>query len=145
MGQIVCMSVVDMKPQPLYDNPFDLIDGVCFTYSIHDRESFDSLRATVVHKKESLRDKCIVVISLTLCGTPRMVTQEEGKNLASEINSEFYEVDLRSYAGLDESFIYLLENINRTKSLRLYSCVEETEILRHKVKRSRGLPRCSIS
>ena len=32
LGQIICMSVVDMKPQPMYENPIVKIDGVCFTY-----------------------------------------------------------------------------------------------------------------
>lgn len=34
LGQIICMSVVDLKPQPLYEDPINLIDGLCFTYPL---------------------------------------------------------------------------------------------------------------
>lgn len=145
MGQIVCMSVVDMKPQPLYENPVDLIDGICFTYSVHDMESFDTLKANIAHKKEIMKGRCIVLIALTLCASPRVVPTADGKELASQTKADFHEVDLRSYAGLDESFIYLLENINKTRSLRHYSCVEETEIIRHKKKKRSRNGKCIIS
>jgi len=130
LGQVICMSVVDMKPQPLYENPIVKIDGVCFTYSIHDRESFETLKTNIAHKKDSLKDKNVVVIALTYNNTPNVIPADEGKLLAAQTQADFYDVDLRSYAGLDESFIYLLENIYKTKPL--HDCVEEGEGMVHK-------------
>jgi len=141
MGQIVCMSVVDMKPQPLYENPLDMIDGVCFTYSIHDRESFENLKININHKRDALKSKCVVIIALTSHAIISAVETAEGQELAQQTKADFYEVDLRSYAGLDESFIYLLENINKTKTLRSCSSMEEAEVFKHKRKR----PKCIIS
>jgi len=143
MGQIVCMSVVDMKP---YNNPIDIIDGVCFTYSVHDRETFDTLKTNIISRKESLKGKSIAVISLSsLQSTPYTVTAEEGKSLARLVNADFREVDLRTYSGLDESFIYLLESIHQSKPLRPYSCVDEWEVLRRRKKRKQSKkPKCIL-
>jgi len=140
LGQVICMSVVDMKPQPLYENPIVKIDGICFTYSIHDRESFETLKTNIAHKKDSLKDKNVVVIALTYNNTPNVIPADEGKLLAAQTQADFYDVDLRSYAGLDESFIYLLENIYKTKPL--HDCVEEGEGMVHK-KHKKG--KCIIS
>lgn len=142
MGQIVCMSVVDMKPQPLYENPLDMIDGVCFTYSSHDRDSFDNLKVNIANKRDALKSKCVVIIALTSQPTPNAVAMAEGEELALETKADFYEVDLRSYAGLDESFIYLLESINKTRALRSCNSAEEVDVLKHKRRRK---ARCIIS
>eukprot|EP00026_Physarum_polycephalum_P010594 Phypoly_transcript_10761.p1 GENE.Phypoly_transcript_10761~~Phypoly_transcript_10761.p1 ORF type:complete len:283 (+),score=33.66 Phypoly_transcript_10761:83-931(+) len=140
LGQIICMSVVDMKPQPLYENPIVKIDGVCFTYSIHDRDSFETLKTNIAHKKDSLKDKNVVIIALTYNTSPTVIPPDEGRQLATQTQADFYDVDLRSYAGLDESFIYLLENIYKSKPL--HNCIEDGEGIVHK-KRKKG--KCIIS
>lgn len=127
MGEIICMSVVDLKPQPLYENPIKMIDGLCFTYSIHERESYDTLKANIAHKKDVIKDKNIAIIALTYTDVPGVISTEEGKQFANQIKADFYEVNLRSYAGLDESFIYLLESIHKTKPLHV--CKEDSDSL----------------
>jgi len=147
LGQIICMSVVDLKPQPLYENPIKIIHGLCFTYSIHEQESFETLKANIAQKKDVIKDKNVVIIALTYTNAPGAVATSEGRALAEQNKADFYEVDLKSYSGLDESFLFLLESIHRTKTLHECNSSEEiSEGLVHKRnKLGKGSKGCTIS
>ncbi len=90
--------------------------GIVLIYDVTARSTFESIRKWLNQIKEeaSNRISIIIVANKIDCEEEREVTKDEGESLAKSSGLPFFEASAKDSINVNESFQYLIDNINET-------------------------------
>jgi len=80
--------------------------GVALVYDVTDRETFEAIRHWVRQIREHADSNVTIVLIGNKCdkGQLRMVSKEEGEELAREIQAPFFETSAKTNVNVEEAF-----------------------------------------
>jgi small GTP-binding protein len=131
------LQIIDTAGQEEYDS-LKLIympkpyDGYLLVYSVKDKSSFENLE---ILKDEILKKRKLDFLPMVLVGnmtdleSERVVSTEEGNNLANKWGIKFFETSSKIGENLDESFIQLVREVRKFKDdqMNLYKNEKKNE------------------
>lgn len=80
-------------------------DVLLLMYNIGNRQSFDYLGKLIQEAKEEAKNFHIVIAGNQCDTDKREVSEQDGKELANEINALFFEISAKNYINLDEMLV----------------------------------------
>ena len=94
--------------------------GYIFAYDITDQNSFQKVRNWIRRIEVNSQTKIIKVLVGNKCDkSDRVVTEEEGKNLADEFNMNYFETSAKTNQNVNEVFYFLTQEFY--KNLNIYN------------------------
>ena len=89
--------------------------GIVLIYDITNKNSFKNIKKWISQIKEELSNKISIVLVANKIDMPeRIVSEEDGKNLANSMNLQIFEASARDNINVSEAFQELAEDINNT-------------------------------
>ena len=87
--------------------------GIVLIYDITNKNSFKNIKKWISQIKEELSNKISIVLVANKIDMPeRIVSEEDGKNLANSMNLQIFEASARDNINVSEAFQELAEDIN---------------------------------
>ena len=87
--------------------------GIVLIYDITNKTSFKNIKKWISQIKEELSNKISIVLVANKIDMPeRIVSEEDGKNLANSMNLQIFEASARDNINVSEAFQELAEGIN---------------------------------
>ena len=87
--------------------------GIVLIYDITNKTSFKNIKKWISQIKEELSNKISIVLVANKIDMPeRIVSEEDGKNLANSMNLQIFEASARDNINVSEAFQELAEDIN---------------------------------
>ena len=80
--------------------------GVALVYDVTDRDTFEAIRHWVKQIQEHAESNVTIVLIGNKCDKEqlRMVSREEGEELAKEINAPFFETSAKTNINVEDAF-----------------------------------------
>ena len=94
-------------------------DGFLLVYSITGRRGFEKtkgLRDKIVETKENEKFPIVIVANKCDLEAERVVTEEEGNQIAQQWGIKFFEASAKNRTNIEESFITLVRRISEFQS-----------------------------
>ena len=113
----VKLQIWDTAGQERYNavnkNLFQKVQGVIIMYDITNRASFENINKWLYLLSQNVSDKAKILVGskLDLSEEKRIVTEEEGQNLADKNNMPFYETSSKTGENVEKIFFTLAQNI----------------------------------
>ena len=113
----VKIQIWDTAGQERYNsvnkNLFQKVQGVIIMYDITNRASFENINKWLYLLSQNVSDKAKILVGskLDLSEEKRIVTEEEGQNLADKNNMPFYETSSKTGENVEKIFFTLAQNI----------------------------------
>ena len=113
----VKLQIWDTAGQERYNavnkNLFQKVQGVIIMYDITNRASFENINKWLYLLSQNVSDKAKILVGskLDLSEEKRIVTEEEGQNLADKNNMPFYETSSKTGENVEKIFFILAQNI----------------------------------
>ena len=96
----------------IYEDYYKKVHGIILAYDISDRKSFINIKSWVKYIKNNSKGNNRIVLIACKCDKPdRVVTEEEGKKLAKELEIVFFEISSKTNKNVNKVFYYLGEDI----------------------------------
>ena len=145
----VKLQIWDTAGQERYNavnkNLFQKVQGVVIMYDITNRASFENINKWLYLLSQNVSDKAKILVGskLDLSEEKRIVTEEEGQNLADKNNMPFYETSSKTGENVEKIFFTLAqniyenlsnENINDNASVKIIQNPERKKNLKLKLK-----------
>ena len=145
----VKLQIWDTAGQERYNavnkNLFQKVQGVIIMYDITNRASFENINKWLYLLSQNVSDKAKILVGskLDLSEEKRIVTEEEGQNLADKNNMPFYETSSKTGENVEKIFFTLAqniyenlsnENINDNASVKIIQNPERKKNLKLKLK-----------
>jgi len=87
-------------------------NGFILVYDITNKKSFEKINSYYnIIKKDDNNDCCILVGNKIDEKDKRIISYDEGKNLAKELNIHFFETSAKTGKNVNEIFYYILAEI----------------------------------
>ncbi len=116
-GKKIKLQIWDTAGQERYNavnkNLFQKVQGVIIMYDITNRVSFENINKWLYLLSQNVSDKAKILVGskLDLSEEKRIVTEEEGQNLADKNNMPFYETSSKTGENVEKIFFTLAQNI----------------------------------
>ena len=96
-------------------------DGILLVYDVTDEESYNKIRDWMdqITSNTDNEDIGLVLLGNKCDMDPRAVTEEMGKEMAKELNINYYETSALNGQGINEAFEGLTKDIMKRKKLNL--------------------------
>ena len=95
-------------------------NGCIFAYDVTDQNSFQNVRKWIRKVEAHSQTKIVKVLVGNKCDkSDRVVTEEEGKNLADEFNMNYFETSAKTNQNVNEVFYFLTQEFY--KNLNIYN------------------------
>ena len=96
-------------------------DGILLVYDVTDEESYNKIRDWMdqITSNTDNEDIGLVLLGNKCDMEPRAVTEEMGKEMAKELNINYYETSALTGQGINEAFEGLTKDIMKRKKLNL--------------------------
>ena len=113
----VKLQIWDTAGQERYNavnkNLFQKVQGVIIMYDITNRASFENINKWLYLLSQNVSDKAKILVGskLDLSEEKRIVTEEEGQNLADKNHMPFYETSSKTGENVEKIFFTLAQNI----------------------------------
>ena len=113
----VKLQIWDTAGQERYNavnkNLFQKVQGVIIMYDITNRASLENINKWLYLLSQNVSDKAKILVGskLDLSEEKRIVTEEEGQNLADKNNMPFYETSSKTGENVEKIFFTLAQNI----------------------------------
>ncbi|CAD8098832.1 unnamed protein product [Paramecium primaurelia] len=98
-------------------------EGLIFTYAINSLESFEDIKNTLLlfqqlFKMQEQVPSIVIVGNKTDLGSERVITHDEGKQLAAQFKALFYETSAKNGSNVNQMFTGLINDIIQKKQFK---------------------------
>ena len=140
----VKLQIWDTAGQERYNavnkNLFQKVQGVIIMYDITNRASFENINKWLYLLSQNVSDKAKILVGskLDLSEEKRIVTEEEGQNLADKNNMPFYETSSKTGENVEKIFFTLAQNIYENLSNENINDNASVKIIQNKKSKKKG-------
>ena len=140
----VKLQIWDTAGQERYNavnkNLFQKVQGVIIMYDITNRSSFENINKWLYLLSQNVSDKAKILVwsKLGLSEEKRIVTEEEGQNLADKNNMPFYETSSKTGENVEKIFFTLAQNIYENLSNENINDNASVKIIQNPERKKRG-------
>ena len=140
----VKLQIWDTAGQERYNavnkNLFQKVQGVIIMYDITNRASFENINKWLYLLSQNVSDKAKILVGskLDLSEEKRIVTEEEGQNLADKNNMPFYETSSKTGENVEKIFFTLAQNIYENLSNENINDNASVKIIQNQKKKKKG-------
>ena len=140
----VKLQIWDTAGQERYNavnkNLFQKVQGVIIMYDITNRASFENINKWLYLLSQNVSDKAKILVGskLDLSEEKRIVTEEEGQNLADKNNMPFYETSSKTGENVEKIFFTLAQNIYENLSNENINDNASVKIIQNPERKKKG-------
>ena len=140
----VKLQIWDTAGQERYNsvnkNLFQKVQGVIIMYDITNRASFENINKWLYLLSQNVSDKAKILVGskLDLSEEKRIVTEEEGHNLADKNNMPFYETSSKTGENVEKIFFTLAQNIYENLSNENINDNASVKIIQNPERKKKG-------
>ena len=140
----VKLQIWDTAGQERYNavnkNLFQKVQGVIIMYDITNRVSFENINKWLYLLSQNVSDKAKILVGskLDLSEEKRIVTEEEGQNLADKNNMPFYETSSKTGENVEKIFFTLAQNIYENLSNENINDNASVKIIQNPERKKKG-------
>ena len=140
----VKLQIWDTAGQERYNavnkNLFQKVQGVIIMYDITNRASFENINKWLYLLSQNVSDKAKILVGskLDLSEEKRIVTEEEGQNLADKNNMPFYETSSKTGENVEKIFFTLAQNIYENLSNENINDNASVKIIQNQERKKKG-------
>ena len=140
----VKLQIWDTAGQERYNavnkNLFQKVQGVIIMYDITNRASFENINKWLYLLSQNVSDKAKILVGskLDLSEEKRIVTEEEGQNLADKNNIPFYETSSKTGENVEKIFFTLAQNIYENLSNENINDNASVKIIQNPERKKKG-------
>ena len=140
----VKLQIWDTAGQKRYNsvnkNLFQKVQGVIIMYDITNRASFENINKWLYLLSQNVSDKAKILVGskLDLSEEKRIVTEEEGQNLADKNNMPFYETSSKTGENVEKIFFTLAQNIYENLSNENINDNASVKIIQNPERKKKG-------
>ena len=140
----VKLQIWDTAGQERYNavnkNLFQKVQGVIIMYDITNRASFENINKWLYLLSQNVSDKAKILVGskLDLSEEKRIVTEEEGQNLADKNNMPFYETSSKTGENVEKIFFTLAQNIYENLSNENINDNASVKIIKNPERKKKG-------
>ena len=140
----VKLQIWDTAGQERYNavnkNLFQKVQGVIIMYDITNRASFENINKWLYLLSQNVSDKAKILVGskLDLSEEKRIVTEEEGQNLADKNNMPFYETSSKTGENVEKIFFILAQNIYENLSNENINDNASVKIIQNPERKKKG-------
>ena len=140
----VKIQIWDTAGQERYNavnkNLFQKVQGVIIMYDITNRASFENINKWLYLLSQNVSDKAKILVGskLDLSEEKRIVTEEEGQNLADKNNMPFYETSSKTGENVEKIFFTLAQNIYENLSNENINDNASVKIIQNPERKKKG-------
>ena len=140
----VKLQIWDTAGQERYNavnkNLFQKVQGVIIMYDITNRASFENINKWLYLLSQNVSDKAKILVGskLDLSEEKRIVTEEEGQNLADKNIMPFYETSSKTGENVEKIFFTLAENIYENLSNENINDNASVKIIQNPERKKKG-------
>ena len=140
----VKLQIWDTAGQERYNavnkNLFQKVQGVIIMYDITNRASFENINKWLYLLSQNVSDKAKILVGskLDLSEEKRIVTEEEGQNLADKNNMPFYETSSKTGENVEKIFFALAQNIYENLSNENINDNASVKIIQNPERKKKG-------
>ena len=140
----VKLQIWDTAGQERYNavnkNLFQKVQGVIIMYDITNRASFENINKWLYLLSQNGSDKAKILVGskLDLSEEKRIVTEEEGQNLADKNNMPFYETSSKTGENVEKIFFTLAQNIYENLSNENINDNASVKIIQNPERKKKG-------
>ena len=140
----VKLQIWDTAGQERYNavnkNLFQKVQGVIIMYDITNRASLENINKWLYLLSQNVSDKAKILVGskLDLSEEKRIVTEEEGQNLADKNNMPFYETSSKTGENVEKIFFTLAQNIYENLSNENINDNASVKIIQNPERKKKG-------
>ncbi len=140
----VKLQIWDTAGQERYNavnkNLFQKVQGVIIMYDITNRVSFENINKWLYLLSQNVSDKAKILVGskLDLSEEKRILTEEEGQNLADKNNMPFYETSSKTGENVEKIFFTLAQNIYENLSNENINDNASVKIIQNPERKKKG-------
>ena len=140
----VKLQIWDTAGQERYNavnkNLFQKVQGVIIMYDITNRASFENINKWLYLLSQNVSDKAKILVGskLDLSEEKRIVTEEEGQNLADKNNMPFYETSSKTGENVEKIFFTFAQNIYENLSNENINDNASVKIIQNPERKKKG-------
>ena len=140
----VKLQIWDTAGQERYNavnkNLFQKVQGVIIMYDITNRASFENINKWLYLLSQNVSDKAKILVGskLDLSEEKRIITEEEGQNLADKNNMPFYETSSKTGENVEKIFFTLAQNIYENLSNENINDNASVKIIQNPERKKKG-------